>query len=472
MRPFTILLIGQAISIFGSVLTGFALAVWAYHESGNSAMVYVGISIANSLPIFLLGPIAGAAADRWNRKKIILTSQVAAISMTAILTVLYYSGVLEVWHIIALVALNSVFTAFLLPTVAATVPLMVPKGLLTRANGSIALAFGIIELLSPLVSGTLYKEFGLMSVFAIDLVTFSIGIMAIIITFIPQPPKTTEAAHELEKESFIESMLYGLRYLKETPSMLQLILFFCIVAACIRAIGLMVQPMVLGFADAQELGHVMTIAGLGVLLGSLLLIPFRDSERHMPIIFGTTVVIAVAAFFTPMTTHIYFLAIGGFVLMACFPMLDTNIRTLFQRKIDPSLLGRIIGARNFVLGIFQTSIILTCGLLADKVFEPAMKVEGNVPSIIHDIYGVGTGRGIAVLISCIGVALLFVIIAFFTNKTLRRIDIDLQDIDVDLPITEASQQHNTMTSIKKTSVKTTASSANNHQHAPPQASCA
>ena len=439
MRPFTILLMGQAISIFGSVLTGFALAVWAYHESGSSAWVYAGISIANGLPIFLLGPIAGAAADRWNRKKIILTSQFAAISMTAVLTALYYTNTLEIWHIIVLVAFNSVFTAFLLPTVAATVPLMVPKGLLTRANGSVALAFGIIELLSPLISGTLYHEFGLMSIFAIDLATFSVGIFVIVITFIPQPPKTTQAAKDLEKETFFDSIMHGFRYLLETPSMLQLIFFFAIVAGCIRAIGLMVQPMVLGFANAQELGHVMTIAGSGVLVGSILLIPFRDSGHHMKAIFGTTVAIAIAAILTPMTTHIYLLAAGGFVLMACFPMLDTNIRTLFQRKIDPSLLGRIIGARNFVLGICQTTIILSCGFLADKVFEPAMSVEGNAPSIIGDIYGFGTGRGIAVMISGIGVVLIFVIIAFYTRKPLRRIDSEIDDIDVDLPIEDPAK---------------------------------
>ncbi|MCK5880702.1 MAG: MFS transporter, partial [Sinobacterium sp.] len=354
----------------------------------------------------------------------------------AVLTALYYLQVLEVWHIIVLVALNSVFTAFLLPTVAATVPLMVPKGLLTRANGSVALAFGIIELMSPLISGTLYKQFGLMSIFTIDLATFSVGILVIVITFIPQPPKTTEAAKDLEKETFFQSIQHGFRYLKETPSMLQLIFFFCIVAGCIRAIGLMVQPMVLAFGDPQDLGHVMTIAGTGVLLGSILLIPFRDSERHMPIIFGTTIAIAIAAFLTPMTTHIYLLAAGGFVLMACFPMLDANIRTLFQRKIDPALLGRVIGARNFVLGIFQTTIILACGFLADKVFEPAMKEEGGVPSIINDIYGFGTGRGIAIMISGLGIVLVLVIISFYMRKPLRNIDSEIKDIDVDLPITE------------------------------------
>ncbi|NRA40918.1 MAG: MFS transporter [Pseudomonadales bacterium] len=430
MRPFTFLLIGQAISLLGSVLTGFALAVWAYQQSGESAMVYAAIAVANGLPIFLLGPIAGAAADRWNRKHIILASQFAAISMTAALTVLYYTETLAVWHIITLVALNSVFTAFVLPTIAATVPLMVPKGFLTRANGCIALAFGLIELASPLLSGSLYQAFGLMPIFIIDIVTFSIGIATIMLIGIPQPPSSTEAGKELAKESFWQSMLHGFAYLRDTKPMLELIIFFCVVASAIRAISLMVQPMILGFTDAQALGQVMTIAGSGALLGSILLIPFRDMQRHIPIIFATTAVIAVAAILTPITTNILFLAIGGFFLMACFPILDTHCRTLFQRKIDPALLGRIIGARNFVLGIFQTSTILACGWLADAVFEPAMQNQLSFAKPMIDLFGSGSGRGIAVLISLMGLSLVAILLIAMRRKNLRCIDSILQDIDI------------------------------------------
>jgi len=442
MRPFTFLLIGQAISIFGSVLTGFALAIWAYQQSDSSAMVYVGISLANSLPIFILGPIAGAAADRWNRKTIILTSQVAAISITGALTLLYYLNLLEVWHIIALVALNSVFTAFVLPTVAATVPLMVPKGLLTRANGSIALAFGIIELVCPLLSGLLYKQYGLMSIFAIDLITFSIGIVAVAITFIPQPPKNTEFGSHLAKESFVDSIIEGFRFLFRTPSLWQLIIFFCIVASCIRVIGLMVQPMILGFADEQEMGQAMTIAGAGVLFGSILLIPFRDVLRHMPIIFLSTCIIAVGSIFTPITTNLYLLAAGGFIIMACFPMLDTHMRTLFQRKVDPAILGRLIGVRNFVLGIIQTTAIVSCGWLADKTFNPAMKEGGELADILGDVYGVGAGRGIAVLISAMGIILVFVTAFYYSRSGLRKLDSKLKDIDVSLPKEEPVKNAN------------------------------
>ena len=366
MRSFSLLLISQAISLFGSVLTGFALAIWAFKESGSQTSVYAAIAIANGLPIFLLGPIAGAAADRWNRKKIILVSQISAIGITAILTVLYYHRVLEVWHIIALVALNSIFAAFVLPTLAATVPLLVPKGSLLRANGLIALAFGIIEIASPAISGALYEVSELKLIFLIDLGSFILGITALIFTKIPQPPRSK--ADNTHNESFFQSVKSGIRYIWQTPSILHLIVFFAFIAATLHAISLLVQPMLLGFTNARNMGAIMSFAGAGVLFGSLLLIPFKDVSRHMRIIFIAAAVIGIACIFTPISRNDYFIAIGGFILMSCLPIIDTHCRVLFQRKIEPGMLGRVIGIRNFVLGICQSMIIILCGLSADHIF--------------------------------------------------------------------------------------------------------
>lgn len=437
MRPFLVLLTGQTISLFGSVLTGFALAIWAYQQAESQAFAFGAIAIANSLPIFLLGPIAGAAADRWNRKKIILVSQIAAICITAALTVLYHLKILTLWHIIALVALNSGFTAFVLPTVSATVPLMVPKQFLTRANGLIALAFGIIELASPAISGALYSNFGLKTIFLIDLSTFTIGILAIIFTAIPKAPEKDLHGHEVKKDSFKETIRIGYQYILQERSILTLMIFFSILAASIRVIGLMVQPMILGFTDAKMLGIIMSSAGSGVLFGSLVLIILKEAKAHMPIIFGVASVIAVACFFTPITQNFWLLGLGGFVVMACFPILDSHCRVLFQRKIDPAILGRVIGFRNFILGIFQTISILSVAWLADHVFEPRMQEGGSLAQWLAPYYNTGAGRGMAVLMSLLGLTLFIILVVSMFNRRLRRIDIDLEDIDIDL---EAAQK--------------------------------
>lgn len=431
-RPFTILLIGQAISLFGSSLTGFALGVWAYQQV-NSAMIYAIIAVASGLPIFLLSPLAGAAADRWNRKRIIIVAQTAAISITAFLALLYWQNILQVWHIIALVALNSVFSAFVLPTIAATVPMMVPKGLLIRANGMISLAFALIELTGPAASGTLFTQLGLESIFVLDLATFAIGISAVIITRIPQPqPREELEEHDAQgHESIWLAMRAGWHYLRRVPGLFGMIVFYALLAASTMAIGLLVQPMILGFSNAQTLGIIMSTAGSGMLLGSLVMIALKNVNRHVPLVLMVATVLALCCVVTPLTQNPWLLAAGGFIMMSCFPVFDTNNRAIYQRKVEPSMLGRVMGLRNFALGIAQVITLVCCGLLADKVLEPAMLAGGWLQPLLGELYGSGTGRGIAVLISLLGgLNLLYVAVAW-GRRSIRRMDSLLADVDID-----------------------------------------
>lgn len=433
LRPFTILLIGQAISLFGSSLTGFALGIWAYREVG-SVTIYSMIALANILPIVLLSPLAGAVVDRVSRKKIIVIAQIAAISITGILALLYWYDVLKPWHIIALVALNSVFNAFVLPSVSAIVPLMVPKSSLTRANGMIALAFGLIELTTPAIAGLIFTKIGMQMIFIIDIVTFAVGIFVLLITRIPRLKLSNDdEAEKVEKDSLWQSIVEGWVYLKNEPSLLAMIVFYSAVASMLVAIGIMVQPMILGFTDAQHMGVIMSIAASGVLVGSSVMILLKNVEKHMPAILIVTLVVGIGCIFTPMFTAPWVIAFGGFIMMCCFPIFDANNRALFQRKVDPAKLGRIVGLRNFALGLSQSIMLVFSGPLADRFFEPAMQEGGALAPYFSAFYGVGQGRGVAVMISLLGcIMTVMVLIAFFTRR-IRCIDELIEDSDDLIP---------------------------------------
>ncbi len=427
-RSFTILLTAQAISLFGSTLTGFALGVWAYQEAGASVTIYAMIALANGLPIVLLSPIAGAAADRWNRKKIIISSQISAILVTAILALLYWLNQLEVWHIIALVAFNSIFSAFVLPTIAATLPLMVPKDSLIRANGMISLAFGTIELAAPAISGSLYIYGGLKTIFLIDILTFMVGLSVIILTYIPQHRSKNKDIEEAEKEHLWQSVCAGWHYLRSNEGLLSMVIFYSVTASIMLAIAIMIQPMVLAFADAKTLGFIMSFAGSGILFGSIFMIAIKNTNHHMPVIFTAAIVLSLGCIFTPISTTPMILAIGGFLIMCCFPIFDGNNRALFQRKVEPEMLGRVIGLRNFSLGICQCLMVLVAGPFVDYFFEPGMQSGGYLTSLFADIFGEGKGRGIALSISLLGIISIINILIAFSSRKLRNLDTLLDDV--------------------------------------------
>lgn len=239
IKPFVFLLIAQSIAIFGSSLTAFALGVWIYQEVGSTT-IYAFIALANGMPMVLLSPFAGTLVDRMNRKKVMIVSQFASLCIALLLMGLYWQGLLEPWHIIALVALNSFFMAFMMPAISATIPLMVPSGQLTRVNGMIALSLGLIQLTSPALSGTLYHNTGLKPIFVLNIITFCIGLSAIALTMIPQP-KT----HINKSERVWQSLQGGFTFIVQSASLSANIVFYSIVAAVLMSMGILIQPMLL-----------------------------------------------------------------------------------------------------------------------------------------------------------------------------------------------------------------------------------
>ena len=98
MQKFIVIWIGQLISTIGSGLTGFALTIWLYQETGQAApLVYT--ALFNSLPVVMFSLFAGALVDRWNRRWVMIFADVGAALTTLIIFALYTSGKLEVWHI-------------------------------------------------------------------------------------------------------------------------------------------------------------------------------------------------------------------------------------------------------------------------------------------------------------------------------------------------------------------------------------
>ncbi len=416
IKPFVFILIAQSISIFGSSLTAFALGVWIYQEVGSTT-IYALIAFANGMPMVLLSPFAGTLVDRMNRKNVMLLAQLASLCIALLLMGLYWQGVLRPWHIIALVALNSFFMAFMMPAISATIPLMVPAGQLTRVNGMIALSLGVIQLTSPALSGTLYHNTGLKPIFVLDIITFCVGLGAIALTFIPQP-----TTHIQKSERVLQSLRTGFKFILQSPSLSANIGFYSIIAAVLMSMAILIQPMLLAILDSQTMGFIISFAGSGILLGSAWMIFMKDVRHHMPIILIATCIAGAACIITPIARTPVMLALGGFLIMCCYPIFEANNRALLQRKIDPAILGRVIGWRNFTMGIAQSIVLIGSGLVVDNYFEPAMAANGRFAELFGYVYGVGKGRGIALFLSLLGVLILVTVVFAWLFKPLKQMD--------------------------------------------------
>ena len=136
MRTFFVIWSGQLVSTIGSGLTGFALGVWIYQETGSVTLFSLNL-LAVAVPNLIVSPFAGALVDRWDRRLVMIMSDTGAGLATLSIAILYMTGNLEVWNILLATAINSAFSTFQWPAYSAVTTLLVPKEQLGRAGGMV-----------------------------------------------------------------------------------------------------------------------------------------------------------------------------------------------------------------------------------------------------------------------------------------------------------------------------------------------
>src|SRR4030066_69561 len=139
MFGFSIVWVGQIISLLGTSMTGFAMTIWAY-EKTNAATALALVGFFFVAPMLIASPFAGAIVDRSNRKLMMMLSDMASGIATVIILILYASGNLQIWHLFITSAFQGVFQSFQWPAYSAAITTMIPKEQYGRANGMVSLA--------------------------------------------------------------------------------------------------------------------------------------------------------------------------------------------------------------------------------------------------------------------------------------------------------------------------------------------
>lgn len=126
LKSFLILWISQTVSELGTAMTNFALTIWVYQKSG-SVLSLTLLTLCSFLPTILFRFFAGAVADRWDKKRILLIADSVAACGTLVILGMYSASVLEVWHLYLINILLSLMNSFQVPASFVATSLLVPK---------------------------------------------------------------------------------------------------------------------------------------------------------------------------------------------------------------------------------------------------------------------------------------------------------------------------------------------------------
>jgi len=178
ITTFSIVWLGQFVSLVGSGITSFALGVWTFKHTG-SVTHFALIGLCAVLPRVVLSPLAGVFADRWDRRWAMILSDLGAGFTTLCLFFLLLAAQLEIWHIYLLVSINAAFATLQWPAFLATTTLLVPKQHLGRANGLVQLGGAVSDILAPALAGTLLGTLHLQGIILIDFATFGLAVVTL-----------------------------------------------------------------------------------------------------------------------------------------------------------------------------------------------------------------------------------------------------------------------------------------------------
>lgn len=432
LKLFYFVLFGQSISVLGSSVTSFCLSVWIlreYADSGIQTTLYSLTLLASTVPALVLGPFMGSLIDRWPRKLTLVGAQVGAAICTLTIAIFYWTDSLTVWSMIWVLPFSSVCILALQVGFTASVALIVPKDQLSRASGSLSLLLGIIQLIVPLLAGVLLDTVGLAIVFVIDIVSFVFGLLTLLSISIPDPKHRSK--DKITLGLIVKDLLDAFKYMRAKPGVLGGLFLFALIWFNVSAVQVLFAPLVLSMGDATDLGLVQMFGGLGLMVGSILMVAWKGADRKMVAILIASALVSMGLVLVPITQTIWVLCLGAFIVLAIAPLANTSSQAFWQKKIDPVFQGRVFSLRNTMMRGAQPLAIVSAGVFADGFFKPEMAEGRSLATLFGPIWGVGEPRGIALMISVFGMlSLIFVLIAALM-PSIRRADLILPDFDDD-----------------------------------------
>ncbi|MFS0557831.1 MFS transporter [Brevibacillus sp. 179-C9.3 HS] len=420
-RRFLIMWLGQLFSAIGSGLTAFALGVFVFQKT-QSTMSYSLIILFSFLPSFLLLPISGVLADRFDRKKMMIIGDIGSIAGIMFILLVMLSGHMELWHIYVGVAISSISAALLNPAFKAAVSDLVSEEMYSQASGLIQLASSAQYLISPLIAGFLLTVFDIKLVLLIDIITFLLAVGAVLMIM---KHDVTDQKHE--KQNFFREMSEAFRYLLSKKGVFSLVLLMSVVCFYIGLLQSLFGPMMLTLTDSKTLGIALSLSASGMLASSLLIGLFGLGKSK---VFMLSLFLALAGLFYALMgvfTSVWLIIVFGFLFFITLPFVNTSLEVLIRTNVDNERQGRVW---SMITAISQIGFILafgSAGFLADHVFNPLFYPDRLLGQTVGHIIGTGPGRGIGFLFVLSGI--LVAILGMVIGRVRKIRELELQAIE-------------------------------------------
>ncbi len=432
MKRFTLVWSGQMASQLGTEMTRFALIIWAYDLTGDATTLALLGFFAYGAKV-LFSPAAGVLVDRWDRRHVLIVTDLGAGLVTVILLLLHLGGRLGIGHLYLAEALVGALDAFWRPAYTAAITQMVPKQQYGRAAGMRSLSSFASQVAAPPLAGLALAFVGLNGVLLFDIVTFLCAVSALMVIRLPQEAVSDGG----QGRTFRQEMGVGFRYIIQRRGLLALLMLFVAMNFLATLTYFAILPaMVLARSGGRSGGGEITLAGvqaalgLGGVAGGLLMSAWGGPRRRIHgVLLGATLSFFCGDLLFAVGRTPFAWALAGFLAAFFIPPITGSSLAIWQAKVPPGMQGRVFAVQNMVGEALRPLGYLLAGPLADRLFEPVMLSGGSLAPLFGGLLGTGPGAGMALMFLFTGVTGTLLHLGGYLVPALRHVEADLPDHD-------------------------------------------
>jgi MFS family permease len=404
-RTFTIVWLTQSLSVVGGAMMGFALNVYlvqglypAPEQRPALALALTALNLAFFVPVVFGAPLAGAFADRHDRKRTMIAADVLNGLVCLLIIALMLKDVLQLWMLVCAGVVSALAGAFHYAAFDSSYAMLVPDRLLPRANGMMQTTWWSSGVVSPglaalaiALPALLYSSSvpdtplaaisnGVVLCIAANALTFVISAAVLLLVRIPSPVRTDIGEGGKLKTSIWADVREGALYIWHRPPLLWLLATFTL-ANFVGGTGSVLTPLLVrfnlaadwmarGFSYEAALALIGTLSGVGGVVGGLLLIVWGGLKRRR--IYGVLVPMActgLADIVFGLTPLLYVAAAASLTFSVMSPLLNGHSQTIWQTQTPRELQGRVFSVRRIIAQCTLPVGALSAGTLAG-VFDP------------------------------------------------------------------------------------------------------
>jgi MFS transporter, DHA3 family, macrolide efflux protein len=384
IRFFT-LWIGQALSLLGSQLVQFAI-IWYLTQETNSATTLAIASMMGLLPGVLLSPFIGTWVDRGNRRLILIAADTTVAIATLALTLLFGSGLIQIWHIYVALFVRAVAGGFHQSAFGASVVLLVPKEHLARVQGFNQALYGGLNIISAPLGAFLLAVLPMQGILGVDVVTALVAVSILLFVQIPQPESRTQS-----QGTFWQDFRAGFRYIITWRGLVMLLGLVMVINFFYSATEPLTPLLITNHfrGDAHQLGWWFSSFAVGTILGGVILGAWGGFKRKVVtaqlglILMGlSTMVVGIVP------ADLFWLGlVANSTAGLLLPIINGSFGATLQATISPEMQGRVFAFIFSAAMLVSPIALMVAGPFADAFGIQLWFVVAGISCTLMGILG-------------------------------------------------------------------------------------